>query len=355
MIPLNKPTIVRKDLEYVLNCLVTERLEEGELAKEFEKSIVSFIGAKYAAVTNSFTSAVHLALKSLDINENDEVIISAYADLPIVNAIKYLKAKPIPVDIEFDTYNLDVEKTEAKITSKTKAIILSNKFGIPAEIDKFLSLDVPIIEDCSYALGAEYNSEIKGKISRVGSFGLLSIFSFDTDTIITTGNGGMVLSNSRDLINKIKKLKFNPFKIPEKYSPTFDYRMPDIAAALGLSQMKNIKKFIERRIELANYYNERFMKSKYKIYKEDSNRKSVYSKYTLLVEGSLKKVIDFLRRHKIMSKRPIEMPALISLNLNEEEFPNAFHAYHKLIEIPIYPSLKKKEIEKIADTVLMVI
>ncbi len=355
MIPLDKPTIVRKDLEYVLNCLITERLEEGELAREFEKTVANFVESKYAAATNSFTSALHLSLLALGIKQGDEVIISAYADLPVINAIGYVGAIPVPVDIEFDTYNIDFEKVRKKISDKSKAIIVSNKFGIPSEIDEFLSLPIPIIEDCSYALGAEYNSKVKEKTAKIGSFGLLSVFSFDTDTIITTGNGGMIISNSKDIINKAKKYKFNPFKIPENYSELYDYRMQDAVAALGLSQMKIIKKFIERRIELANYYNERFMKSKYKIYKEDSNRKSVYSKYTLLIEGSLNKSIEFLRRHRIMAKRPIEVPTFISLKLSEEEYPNAAHAYNKLIEIPIYPALKKKEIESIADNVLRIL
>ncbi len=355
MIPLIKPTIVRKDLEYVLNCLITERLEEGELAREFEKSVANFVGAKDAVATNSFTSAMHLALLALDIKPDDEIIISAYADLPVINAISYTGAKPVPIDIEPDTFNIDAEKVKKKITEKTKAVIVSNKFGIPSDIDEFLSLPISVIEDCSYALGAEYNSSVKEKFAKIGSFGLLSVFSFDTDTIITTGNGGMIVSNSRDIITKAKKHKFNPFKVPENYKVQYDYRMQDVTAALGLSQMKLINKFIARRIELANYYNQRFMKSKYKIYREDSDKKSVYSKYTLLVDGSLKKTIETLRRHKIMAKRPIEMPALLSLNLNEEEYPNTAHAYHKLMEIPIYPSLKKKEIESIADNVLKVL
>ncbi len=355
MIAINKPTIVRKDLEYVLNCLITERLEEGELTKEFEKSIAYFVNVKYSLAVNSFTSGLHLALLSLDLNKDDEIILSAYSNSALLNAINYINGiKPVLVDVEMETYNLDFKQVEKKLTNKTKAIILSHNFGVPSDIDMFLSLNIPIIEDCSYALGAEYDSSIKKDTNKVGSFGLASVFSFDTDTIITTGNGGMLVSNTRDFILKAKQNKYNPFIESDEYQCQFDYRMPDISAALGLSQLKIMKKLLNRRVELSDYYNERLRRSKYKIYQSKEDRKNVNSKYILFLDGNLEKIISYLRKNKIDAKKPVCSPAFFQFHNNEVKFPNAFHCYNKLIEIPVYPSLKRKEIEQIANTLLKV-
>lgn len=354
MIPSYKPTIVRKDLEYVLNCLITEHLEEGQLTREFEKAVSHYLNIKHSMATNSFTSAMHLALLALDITLNDEIILSAYSNPETLNAINYIGAKPVLVDIEMDTYNLDFQLVQKKITKNTKVVILNHNFGIPAEIDNFLGLEIPLVEDCSFAFGAEYNSSVEKAIRLTGTFGLISVFSFDTNTIFTSGNGGMLLSNSRDLILKAKKFKFNPFNVTDDSTLQYDYRIADISAALGLSQLKIIKKLLERRLELANYYNERLNKTKYKIYKEITNRKNVYSKYTVLLEGNQEKTLKYLRQYKIDVQQPIINPIYKIFDPEGKEFPNAFHCYNKLIELPIYPSLKNKEIEKIVTTLLKI-
>ncbi len=352
MISVNKPTIIRKDLEYVLNCLITERLEEGELTQQFEKAIAYYLNVKYSLATGSFTSALHLALLSLDITKGDEVIISSYSSAPLLNAIKYVNARPVLADIEMKTYNIDFKHVQKLTTKKTKAVILSHNFGIPADIDPFLGLDIPLIEDCSYAFGAEYNSAIEKEKNKVGSFGIISVLSFDTDTVITTGNGGMLLSQKKDFITKAKNWKYNPVSVGKEYQVQHDYRLADISAALGLSQVKIIEKLLERRLELSSYYNKRFKNSKYKVYNRINNRKNVYSKYTVLLEGNLEAVILNLRKNKIDAVRPIGAPAYQLLGLDEKDFPNASQCYNKLMEIPIYPSLKKKEVEKIANTLL---
>ena len=173
--------------------------------------------------------------------------------------------------------------------------------------------------------------------------------------MVTTGNGGLILSQKRDLISKAKTFKYSPFSENPENALQYDYRMSDITAALGLSQIKIINKLLERRIELAKYYDKRLLRSKYKTYKSLANRKNIYSKYLILMEGSLEKTADFLRKNKIDARKPVINPAYKLLNLDEKKYPNASHCYHKLLEIPIYPSLKKKEIEKIADMLLKVI
>lgn len=354
MIPVNKPTIVRKDLEYVLNCLITERLEEGELTKEFEKSVSHLINVKYALATGTFSSALHLGLLGLGIEPGDEIIISAYSPSSYINIFNYLQVKPVLVDIELDTYNIDIKQLEQKIGNRTKAIIIRHNFGIPANLDQILGFNIPIIEDCSYALGAEYSSSVNKDQTKIGSFGVISLFSFDTDTVITAGNGGMLVSNTRDFINKAKQYKYNPYNMNNEYEVQYDYRMPDISAALGLSQIKIIKKLLNRRLELAEYYNERLKRSKYKMFHNTETQKSIYSKYVLAIEGNLDKAVSYLRKNKIDSRKPILNPAFLMLQKDEKEYPNTTHCFHKLFEIPVYPSLKKKELELIANTLLRI-
>ncbi len=355
MIPINKPTIIRKDLEYVLNCMITERLEEGEFTKEFEKSITHFLNMKYALATNSYTAAVHLAFLSLNLQPDDEILISAYSEPAILNALHYINAKPILIDVELNSYNMDPKLAEQKITNKTKVIFLNHQFGVPADIDEFLNFNIPIVEDCSYALGSEYDSTLDTNNKLAGNFGILSLINFDTDSIITTGNGGMIVSNSRDHILAAKKFKYNPFMENETYLLQYDYRLPDIASALGLSQLKIIKKFIERRRELANYYNDRFKKANFKVPLAQENKKPVYAKYTILLEKNLDKTIKSLRQSKIDADKPIKSPIYKIFDPEGKEFPHAFQCHNKLIEIPLYPSLKRKEIEKIANTFLRVL
>ncbi|MDD5065585.1 MAG: DegT/DnrJ/EryC1/StrS aminotransferase family protein [bacterium] len=354
MIPLNKPTIVRKDLEYVLNCLITERIEEGELTREFEKSICHFLNLKYSVATNSFSSSLHLALLALSLQPDDEIILSAYTPSYILNVFRYIQVKPVLADIDLSSYNMDIKQVEQKISGKTKAILLNHAFGLPADIDAFLNLNIPIIEDCSYAFGSEYTSAVMPELKLTGSFGIFSLFSFDTDTNITTGNGAMMVSNSRDLVLNAKKYKLNPLAEEKDMQIRYDYRISDISSALGLSQLKIVKKLIDRRVEIANYYSERFQRSKNKIIRVPENMKSVYSKYTLLLEGNLEKTIRFMRQNKVDADRPVPSPAYSVLDPEGREYPNAFQCYNKLIEIPVYPSLKKKEIERVANTFLKV-
>jgi len=266
-----------------------------------------------------------------------------------------MNVKPVPVDINMDTYNMDPRDVEKKVSNKIKAIVVDHNFGIPADIDQFLALNIPLIEDCSYALGAEYRSTIQKETLKTGSFGVVSVFSFDTDTLITTGNGGMLLSNTRDLISKAKENKYNPFMEKSDQDIQYDYRMADISAALGLSQLKIFKKLVSRRAEIADYYKERLRRSKYRVYQENENSTNVYSKYVLSLEGSLEKTISFLRKNKIDSKRPVDNPLFLHLGDDSSKYPNASHCYNKLIEIPVYPSLRKRDIEQIANTLLKVL
>ncbi|MFA4932791.1 MAG: DegT/DnrJ/EryC1/StrS aminotransferase family protein, partial [Caldisericia bacterium] len=190
MIPHSKPTLDQRDYNAVLRVLQSGQISQGEYVKRFEANLSEFVGVKGGVATNSGTSALHLALLALEVGKGDEIILPSYVCTALLNAINYVGATPVLVDIEPDSFNLDAKRVKESLTEKTKAIIVPHLFGLPADMEELQSFGIPLIEDCAQALGATY----KGK--QAGSFGALSIFSFYATKVIASGEGGMVLSDS---------------------------------------------------------------------------------------------------------------------------------------------------------------
>jgi len=254
MIPHSRPTINKRDIEAVSEVIRSGKLSQGQKVEEFEKSLASYIGVKGAVALSSGTAALHLSLLCLGIREGDEVIIPSYTCSALLNAVMITGAVPRFADIERDTYNIDPDIVEnylrKKKKTRAKAIILVHSFGEPADIDSFLDISkrygIQIIEDSAQALGATY----KGR--KVSSYGLISVLSFYATKVITTGEGGMLLSNSSDIINRAKDIR--EYDKKERFKLRYNYKMTDMAAALGLSQLKKLPSFIKRRKGIAHTY-----------------------------------------------------------------------------------------------------
>src|SRR3989338_11463137 len=184
MIEHSKPTIGKEEQKSIVDVIKTNYLAEGKTVKEFEKELSNYIGTSGGIATSTGTLALHLALMSLDVKENDEIIAPSYVCRSVLNAILYCGAKPVLCDVDKEDYNISFEDAKRKLTKRTKAIIVSHMFGCPAEIDKFRRLGIYIIEDCAHSIGAKY----KGR--KVGSWGDLAIFSFEGTKYIVTGEGG---------------------------------------------------------------------------------------------------------------------------------------------------------------------
>lgn len=258
-IPVSEPALGDEDIEYVTRALRSGWISgRGLYVNEFEERFAKWLGTSHAVTTSSGTTALHLALASLEIGPKDEVIIPAFSMAAIPFAVTYTGARSILVDSEWSTWNLDPNKIEEKITDKTKAIIVMHTYGHPVDMDPILKIakrfQLYLIEDAAEAHGAEY------KGIKVGSIGDLGCFSFFANKIITTGEGGMVVTNDSHLAERAKILRNMAFdkssasKFAHKYVG-FNYRMTNIQAALGLAQMKRINKFIEIRRTSANFYN----------------------------------------------------------------------------------------------------
>lgn len=337
IIPHSRPLISERDIEAINSVLKSGQLSQGHKVREFEGKLARFIGKKKAAATSSGTAALHLALLALDIKENDEVIIPSFVCSAVLNAVNYTGATPVIVDIDPLTFNISVDAVRRAIGSKTKAIIAPHMFGCPAEMDELLKMDIPIIEDCAQAIGAEF------KGVKVGSLGLLSVFSFYATKVLTSGEGGMVLSDSEDLISKIRDLR--DYDNRDEYVVRYNYKMTDVQASLGMSQLLNLEKFINRRREIAFRYFEEFKDCNFSLPVRKEGKEHIYYRFIIKARDDASAYLERLQERKVMCQGPVYMP--LHIYLNHTGFLHADEAWKHAISIPLYPSLTEKEIEKV--------
>ena len=268
-----KPWLGREEIEAVNQVIKSGWVSQGQVVEQFEKDIAVYLGAKYAVATNSCTSALHLSLRLSGVGLGNEVICPSFTCMATANAIHHAGAIPVFADIDERTYNLDPKKSEAKITKKTKGILLVHQIGLSADIDAFKSIakknNLVLIQDAATALGASY------KKIRLGGDGGPTSFSFHPRKIITTGEGGMLVTNDKILSEAAKCLgstgasvsdlvrhKAKGKLIQQYFTYGYNYRMTDMQAAMGIVQMKKIDKILSERKNQAKIYNAAFAKNK---------------------------------------------------------------------------------------------
>ncbi len=346
MISHNKPTVGIEEVKAISRVIDSKWIAQGEKVKEFEEAFAKLIQSKYAVAVSSGTTALHIALLSLGVKEGDEVILPTYVCSAVLNAVNYCQAKPILVDINKQDFNISFEETKKKITDRTKAIIIPHIFGCPVDILKFKTLRIPIIEDCAQAIGANINGK------PIGSLGDISIFSFYATKLITTGYGGMIVSNNKELVDACRDLI--DFDCRPTYKVRFNYKMSDIQAAMGLEQIKRLSSFLKRREEIAEIYDAVLIK------KLDLKRqkciapcaKRIFYRYVIKVsENKLDCYIKELEKHRINIICPIENYELLHnyLKLDKKEYKNAEEISKTTLSLPIYPLLTDEEAKKVAD------
>ena len=343
MIPHSKPTLTKEDLSAVSRVINSGYISQGEAVKSFESELAEYIGVKGGAAVSSGTSAIHLSLIALGVKEGDDVAMPTYVCPALLNAINYVGANPLLIDINPDSYNISMSDLKKKLTKKTRAVIVPHIFGLPADIKDILSIGIPVIEDCAQSVGASY----KGK--KVGSFGHCAIFSFYATKVMTTGEGGMVLSNSDKILEKIRDLREYDHK--PNYIVRYNYKMTDLQAAIGISQLKRLDSFIYRRREIAKLYNNRFSELGISIPKVYSESEHIYFRYVIrnrAPENKGQKLEDDLKifeANGVKCMRPIFKP--IHRYLGLKGLPETDRAWNELISIPIYPSLTDGDVKKI--------
>ncbi len=344
MIPHSKPTLNEEDASAAANVISSGYISQESVVEKFESDMAGYIGVEGAAAVSSGTAAIHLSLKALDVKEGDDVALPSYVCPALLNAVNYLGANPLILDIDPDSYNIAPSYLKRKLTKKTKAVIVPHIFGLPADIEEILSIGIPVIEDCAQSIGASY----KGK--RVGSFGDCAILSFYATKVMTTGEGGMVLSNSDRILEKIKDLREYDNK-PE-YIVRYNYKMTDMQAALGISQLNKLDSFISKRRNIAGLYNKRFSDMEIAI-PSNPEKEHIYFRYVIKNRRqktedrrqNIEEDLKFFEDNGVKCMRPIYKP--IHRYLNLDGFPETDRAWDELISVPIYPSLADADIKHI--------
>ncbi len=295
-LPLHEPQFFGNEKKYINDAIDSTFVSSvGKYVDQFEQMVADFTGVKYAVATSNGTSALHVALKLVGVDKACEVITQPLTFIATANAISYCNSKPIFVDVDKDTLGLSPKKLEQflkefafiddngdcinKTTNKIiKACVPMHTFGHPCKIDEIVeicdSYNIAIVEDAAESLGSYY----KGK--HTGSFGKMGIFSFNGNKIITTGGGGMLITDDKELATRAKHITTTA-KVPHPYEYIHDeigynYRLTNLSAALGVAQMENLEVFIKKQLELADKYNTFFSDSDIKFVKEPKNSNSNY-------------------------------------------------------------------------------
>lgn len=358
MIPHSKPTLTKEDSSAVSKVINSGYISQGETVARFESELAKYIGVKGGAAVSSGTAAIHLSLIALGVKEGDYVAMPTYVCPALLNAINYVGANPLLIDINPDSYNISPADLKKKLTKKTRAVIVPHIFGLPADIKDILSIGIPVIEDCAQSVGAAYNGK------KAGSFGHCAIFSFYATKVMTTGEGGMVVSNSDKILEKVKDLREYDHK--PNYIVRYNYKMTDLQAAIGISQLKRLDSFILRRREIANLYSNRFSDLGISIPEVYPEREHIYFRYVIKKSGQcsvlsgqkLEDDLRFFEANGVKCMRPIFKPIHRYLTPPPSPpsqggdkwgggFPEAERAWNELISIPIYPSLSDGDVKKI--------
>ncbi|TVZ81912.1 UDP-4-amino-4,6-dideoxy-N-acetyl-beta-L-altrosamine transaminase [Aeribacillus composti] len=371
-LPYGRQWIDEDDIEAVIEVLKGSYLTTGPYLAKFEQAVAEYVGAKYAVAFSNGTAALHGACFAAGIGNGDEVITTPMTFAASANCVIYQGGTPIFSDIDEKTYNIDPNKIEEKISDKTKAIIPVDFTGQPTELDGILEIakkhNLVVIEDAAHALGAVY----KGK--KVGSISDMTMFSFHPVKHITTGEGGIITTNNREYYDKLlqfrshgitrEKDKLNEFHGPWYYEMQFlgyNYRMTDIQAALGTSQLKKVDKFVELRRKYVAMYNEAFKDIDEIITPfQHEDGQSSWHLYIIRLKldkltASRREIFEALQQQNIgvnVHYIPVHLqPYYQQLGYKKGICPNAEKLYEEMITLPLFPAMSEKDVHDVIKAV----
>ena len=362
VIPVAEPCLEGNELRYVTECLESNWISSaGPFVRRFEERFAAAMGCEFGISCCSGTTALHLALAALGIGEDDEVILPTFTMVATASAVHYVGATPVLVDAEPDTWNLDVGQVEAKITPRTRAILVVHVYGHPADMDAILEIarrhDLYVVEDAAEAHGAEYQGR------PVGSLGDVACFSFYANKIITTGEGGMLTTNNRELAATARCLRDHAFSNDRHFWHEylgFSYRMTSLQAAVGLAQTEHLAELTEQRRKNAALYRESLGGVPgLSLPGERPGVRSVFWMYGLLVEDEFGRSRDDLRnllaRQGIETRTffvPIHLQPVHFTDYDATRYPVADALCRKGMYLPSSSALTEEELHCVAEAVV---
>jgi len=368
-IPYGSQWIDEHDIEAVTETLKSDYLTTGPKIKEFEDKFAYYVDAKYAVAIANGTAALHAATYAAGIKEGDEVITTPITFAATANSVLYQKATPVFADIDPETYNIDPESIKEKITEKTKAIIPVHYTGQPCDMERIKEIanenNLIIIEDGAHAVGATYKKQ------KIGSIGDMTTFSFHPVKNMTTGEGGMITTDSKELYDKLMKFRTHGITkndseylnssdglwYHEQHELGYNYRITDIQATLGITQLEKLDEFLVRRREIVNKYNQEFKDIEGLIIPEQlENTNSAWHIYVLQLElekltADRKEIFEALREKNLgvnVHYIPVYFhPYYQSLGYDKGICPKAESLYERIITIPLYPKMTDQQVDEV--------
>ena len=363
-IPVNEPLFYGPELKYLTKCIKSGWISsEGPFVEKFEKNFSAFVGRKYGVAVSSGTAALDIAMQSLNIKPGDEVILPSFTIISCINEIIRMGAKPVLVDSDYYNWNMNIHEVKNKITKKTKAILIVHTYGLPVELTEILKIakknNILIIEDSAEVIGQTY----KGKYC--GSFGDVSTVSFYPNKHITTGEGGMVLTNNKNICKKAKSLRNLSFGVNKRFIHRrlgWNYRMTNMQAAIGLAQLENIEKAITKKKSIGNLYHQ-YLKEldcfNLPINKT-SYAENIYWVFGIVIKDKINiNAIDFINalKNKGIGTRPFfypmhRQPVFKKMGLfKNEKYRIADKLYKKGFYIPSGLGIKKNQISTVTKAI----
>jgi dTDP-4-amino-4,6-dideoxygalactose transaminase len=376
-IHIGQPFFGKEEKKEVLAALDSGWVTLGPRTKQFEEDFAKFVGAKYAVAVSSCTAGIHLSLLAAGIGQGDEVITTPFTFVASANPIVHVGAKPVFVDIDPQTFNIDASQIEKKITKKTKAIIPVHYAGLPVDLDAIRKIakkhKLILIEDGAHAAGATYNKE------KIGSIGDMTNFSFHPLKNMSTGDGGMVTTNNEKYATALQKFRLHGMSRDawKRHTATgswrydvdeagYKYNMTDIQAALGIHQLKKLPQFLKIRKEYAKLYDKAFAKvPEITVPFITSGQKHIYTLYTIKIDTSNLKItrdeiVEELKKANIGTNIqfiPVHYFTYYSkaYGYKKGDFPNVEKVFEEILSLPLYPKMKINEINYVSKTLINLI
>lgn len=366
-ISLSKPLIEEADIISVTEVLKSGWLTQGPKVAKFEHNFAEYLGSKYAVAVNSATSGLHLSLLAVGVGCGDEVIVPAYSWVSTANVVELCGATTVFVDIDLSSFNANINAILEKITSRTKAIIPVHLFGKPFDVRKLqtrLSLPIAIIEDAACAAGGKIKGEFCGAIGDIG------VFSFHPRKSVTTGEGGMVVTDSRDIYRKLVMLRNhgqNTFEIENH--PGFmadcpivgyNYRMTDIQAALGISQLEKLDRLIHQRNELAAVYHSQLRSLEtVSLPSQRNDEACAWQAYVIMITTDMDSpqrddIMVRLKEHGVETRPGTHAIPLLSFykakySIKPNDFPNTVEAFQRSIALPLHNHMIENDCKHVCE------
>lgn len=356
MIQMARPQIGEEEKEAVMAVLDSGQLAQGSVVADFEQAFAEYCGVKHAIATSNGTTALHVALLSHGIGQGDEVITVPFTFIASANSVLYTGARPVFVDIEPSSFNIDVDQIEAAITPRTKAIMPVHLYGNPADMDRIMEIaerhGLLVIEDAAQAHGAEINGK------RAGSWGT-GCFSFYPTKNITTGEGGLVTTNDDCVADRARLVRAHGMRVRYYHeSIGYNFRMTNIHAAIGMAQLPKLEAFNRRRIANAAYLSEHLPSDKVLAPEVRPGTRHVFHQYTVRVLPPLDRddVRKQLAEAGVGTEVYYPVPAhrqqvYLDLGYGDQSFPESERASLEVLSLPVHPGLSDEDLQAIVAAV----